>query len=344
MVCGIRLCIGSYPPGQVLETLPTEDHTTAVAWEPNKTAGGKAGYLWLGHWRTGLDVWQYDAEGKVIERWHIHRPSHHNYVEYLLDPWFVARSMRSREAQVGNYIQSLQPLKGGAMAVGCYGKGVEIITLPGQSKDAWRDVAKTAAQFAAVPHGARPPSERELTGALPALSSGTNGASDIHAPWAAPLRTDWATQGDWVARYGREYALLCAAHFDESFHIIAKNFVDNQYAEKVDAYCGPHHHEPFESLREWEVAADTNDRRGLYIPELGYRRITLWDDHGEVYPYTWQGPDIWLRIHLRAPGFTVSRFTCPTPTGTVVPIDSAIGPPRYSHCRRRKHPPFGSSL
>ncbi|MGC8561478.1 MAG: hypothetical protein ACP5O1_12480, partial [Phycisphaerae bacterium] len=106
------------PPGQVLEKLPTEDHTTALAWEPDKAAGGKAGYLWLGHWRTGLDVWQYNTQGKVINRWHIHEP------------------------QVGNYVECLQPLQGGAMAVGCYGKGVEIVTLPSQSRDAWRNAAK----------------------------------------------------------------------------------------------------------------------------------------------------------------------------------------------------------
>ncbi|MGC8561538.1 MAG: hypothetical protein ACP5O1_12825, partial [Phycisphaerae bacterium] len=106
------------PPGQVLEKLPTEDHTTALAWEAEKAAGGKAGYLWLGHWRTGLDVWQYNTQGKVINRWHIHEP------------------------QVGNYVECLQPLQGGAMAAGCYGKGVEIVTLPSQSRDAWRNAAK----------------------------------------------------------------------------------------------------------------------------------------------------------------------------------------------------------
>ena len=270
------------PSGQVLSRLPTEDHTTAVAWEPDKAAGGKAGYLWLGHWRTGLDIWQYDVEGKIINRWHIHRPHRQGYVEYLLDPWFVNHSLKGDDPQVGNYIQCLQPLQGGAMAVGCYGAGIRIITLPGQSRTAWRTAAKSNTQLAAShvhePHGARPPSEKELAAAIPALDQGTAEASQIHFPWAAPLRTDWATQGDWVARYGREFAVLCTAHYPFDYHVVSRSYLD-----WASGMIGPHH-AARDSVREWQTYADTENRRSLYVPELGHRRQTCWDDHGEAYP------------------------------------------------------------
>ena len=232
------------PPGQLLTKLPTEDHTTVVAWQSTPVAAGhparqaspadspstdKAGYLWLGHWRTGLDVWQYDAQGNIIRRWHIGEP------------------------QVGNYVQSLLPLKGGAMAVGCYGKGIKIVTLPGQSRDAWKTgggkkliAAPSTVMPVAIPtepQGARPPSARELTKYAPQLKHSVEKAPRIRFPWAAALRTDWATQGDWVARYGREYALLCSAHFDSSYHVITHNFISNREPQvfRIPDIGGPFH-------------------------------------------------------------------------------------------------------
>ncbi|MGC8553656.1 MAG: hypothetical protein ACP5O7_12455, partial [Phycisphaerae bacterium] len=260
------------PPGQVLEKLPTEDHTTAVAWEADKAAGGKAGYLWLGHWRTGLDVWQYSTEGKIINRWHIHEP------------------------QVGNYVESLQPLQGGAMAVGCYGRGVEIITLPGQSRDAWRNAAKTETQLAVAPEpqGARPPTLHELAGAIPALSSGTSEASGIHFPWAAPLRTDWATQGDEVGRYGRQCGILCAAGGVVDGDLSAAAGI------KVRPMQGPHALRG-DGLRRWVQRARSRNLSCLYAPWQGSRIGSSWDDHGEAYPVTLSGPGIAVAIALPPP-------------------------------------------
>jgi hypothetical protein len=307
------------PPGQVLETLPTEDHTTAVAWEPDKAAGGKAGYLWLGHWRTGLDVWQYDAEGKVIERWHIHRPSHHNYIEYLLDPWFVARSMRSREAQVGNYIECLQPLRGGAMAVGCYGKGVEIITLPGQSKDAWRSVTKGTAQFAAVPEpqGARPPSERELDAMAAAIRKELLESKGRKQPRIVPLPDDWRTEGNWLGRYGRYWSCLFACCKAPPDYVWAPGPTPLHHVETM----GPHHYAG-DAIRYWvEWIATANPRvlelpavyldsrvvLGLTLRSVGRRESEI-DDHGESYPVAWQGPGIRLVLQIPPGAYTLSFY------------------------------------
>ncbi|MGC8551962.1 MAG: hypothetical protein ACP5O7_03755 [Phycisphaerae bacterium] len=132
---------------------------------------------------------------------------------------------------------------------------------------------------------------------LPALQKAAAASKHIEYPYAAFLRNDWRTQGDWAGRYGRQYGILCAAHFDLSFRVVSGN-----YAANVDAVCGPHHRNPFESMREWETAADTHNPRSLYIPELGYRRQTNWDDHGETYPTTFQGPDLWIRVRLSLPG------------------------------------------
>ncbi len=292
------------PPGQVLETLPTEDHTTAVAWEPDKAAGGKAGYLWLGHWRTGLDVWQYDAEGAIINRWHIHRP------------------------QVGNYVQCLQPLKGGAMAVGCYGKGAEVITLPGQSKDAWRDAAEPKAQFAAAPepHEARPPSERELNAMAAAIRKELLESKDKKQPRIVPLPDDWRTEGNWLGRYGKYWMCLFAGR--ESIGNLVWNSVP-RHVRQLE-FDGPHvqmvggpRRLP-DTSRYWVQQDFTGNPRALQLPPAYYpgngqllrgfgqagkqRRISEIDDHGEAYPAWWQGPDVNVLLTIPRGLFTLSFY------------------------------------
>ena len=283
------------PPGQVLETLPTEDHTTAVAWEPDKASGGKAGYLWLGHWRTGLDVWQYDAEGAIIRRWHIHEP------------------------QVGNYIESLQPLKGGAMAVGCYGAGIRIITLPGQSKDAWRDVAKTAAQLAAAPEpqGARPPSERELNAMAAAIRKELLESKGGKQPRIVPLPDDWRTEGNWLGRYGRYWSCLFACCKAPPDYVWAPGPTPLHHVETM----GPHHYAG-DAIRYWVEWIATANPRVLELPAvyldsrvvLGLtkrsvgRRESEIDDHGESYPVAWQGPGIRLVLQIPPGAYTLSFY------------------------------------
>ena len=187
------------------------------------------------------------------------------------------------------------------MLVGRYGFGVHefgkvISKKAAISRAEWRSLRHRPAVFN-LPRKAKPPTEKQLQSLMPKLALGTKQAGKIRYPFAAVLRDDWTTQGDWTARYGREYALLCAAHFELSFHCASAD-----YATNVDASCGPHHRWPFESMREWETEADTNNPKSLYIPQLGYRRQTNWDDHGETYPTTFQGPDLWIRVHLKNPG------------------------------------------
>jgi hypothetical protein len=305
------------PPGQVLEKLPTEDHTTAVAWEPDTAAGGKAGYLWLGHWRSGLDVWQYNAQGKIVNRSEIHEPGVANYIERILIPWFVTRSLSSRDAQVGNYIQCLQPLKGGAMAVGCYGKGVEIITLPGQSKDAWRDIAKPKTQLAAAPepHGARPPSAHELTAMANAIRQELIESKGRKQPRIVPLPDDWRTEGNWLGRYGKywiDLAALCSPN----------DFVWGTGEASV-LYCPElAYPRPGDGPRYWVQTVQTANPRALELPKpymesreilfhvparLDRRDATTVDD-GQAYPVWLQGPGLYVTLTIPHGRFILSLY------------------------------------
>ncbi len=119
---------------------------------------------------------------------------------------------------------------------------------------------------------------------------------------ALVLGGDWRTQGDWVGRYGRRKALLSAtsAPFDADF-VVKSPFVD------IVGELGPHHEED-DSIRRWIQWIKTDNPRTLYHPQLGYRRQAEWDDHGEAYPLTFQGPDLWATIEVPAGIYRLTSY------------------------------------
>ena len=289
------------PSGQLLEQLPTEDHTTVAAWQPNPAQGARAGYLWLGHWRAGLDVWQYNADGKIIQRWHIHEP------------------------QVGNYVESLRPLKGNAMAVGCYGKGVFIITLPGESKNAWRKAAPGTvagsngnnAIIPSEPRAARPPSACELTAMANAIRTQLINSSGQKQPRIVPLPDDWRTEGSWLGRYGKywiDLAAVCSPY----------DFVWGTDESSVFYVVGLAIPLAGDEPRYWVQQLQTANRRALELPAPYMQsRVKLYharldqdrrdasiDDHGEVCPASAQGPGLYTSLNVPAGPYVLSIYDC----------------------------------
>jgi hypothetical protein len=63
-----------------------------------------------------------------------------------------------------------------------------------------------------------------------------------------------------------------------------------------------------DSLRYWVHWLRTDDPRTLWSPLLGHRRQSDWDDHGEDYPATWDGPDVWAEVSVPAGVHRVSLY------------------------------------
>jgi hypothetical protein len=103
---------------------------------------------------------------------------------------------------------------------------------------------------------------------------------------------DWSTQGDWVGRYGRQANVLCAmaSPYDHRLYWDLQTY-------KISGQLGPHIQNNDE-LRRWVHWVETSNPKCLYNPVAGTRREAEWDDHGEVYPLTFDGPDMWVRIEL----------------------------------------------
>lgn len=116
------------------------------------------------------------------------------------------------------------------------------------------------------------------------------------------LGEDWATQGDWVGRYGRQYAMLCAMNAPHADHSVAHGPFYS-----VTGQLGPHAN-PGDGLRHWVQSVATESSRCLYDPLIGIRRQAEWDDHGEAYPRAFEGPDIWIAVTVPAGLHRISLY------------------------------------
>lgn len=107
---------------------------------------------------------------------------------------------------------------------------------------------------------------------------------------------DWKTQGNWFGHYGTESAILCAtsAPSDDVAAYSKKPY-------SVWDFIGPHRASD-DALRHWIHWLKTENPKTLYVPQLGYRRQAEWDDHGEAYPMSHDGPDLWFLLELESEG------------------------------------------
>jgi hypothetical protein len=115
--------------------------------------------------------------------------------------------------------------------------------------------------------------------------------------YAAYYGEDWKTQGDWIGRTFRDWAILCAvtAPFDHPIYYTTEHY-------SVHEFIGPHHPQKGDTIRRWVHWIKTDNPKTLYDPWYGYRRQAEWDDHGEAYPWSMDGPDIWYLLRIREPG------------------------------------------
>ncbi len=170
--------------------------------------------------------------------------------------------------------------------VGTYGDGVCVNTRP-------------SSQESLVAEDSRPqpvplPSGSVLTVSLE-QSLNVIAAKASHEPDAVFLGDDWATQGNWVGRYGRQVAVLCAMGAPRD-HIFTRGSAG--YKATPELFIT----EDGDGPRSWVENLVTTDRRALYDPQVGLRREASWDDHGEAYREIFDTPS--LAVDLTLPSGT----------------------------------------
>ncbi len=186
------------------------------------------------------------------------------------------------------YVSSLLPCWGGTVLVGRYGGGLGAVSASGVPRGGETVDLGAAPANVPFPVPAKPPTVAQLQ-AMTHRVQGLKGAVPVGG--AVYLGQDWVTQGDWVGRYGRQWATLCAARSPFDHNIQEVSPFD------VQGHIGPHHLVG-DSLRRWVSWVETDNPKSLYDPIPGYRRQAEWDDHGETYDPAKEGPDVWCRRAL----------------------------------------------
>jgi sugar lactone lactonase YvrE len=264
------------PPGwaEAPGALLAEDYVSCLAED---STGG----LWLGHWRTG------DEKVDVQSGSSVH--------------------IKGVVAQEGKgFIKAILPVSGASLGtnlsplIALYDEGVAQSSIGTAKSNSVGSVALVQSKnppaqeegglaYPVFPRVAAAPTINEIR----RLSKKVGASTDSFQPGdAAFVSEDWRTRGDWLGRYGRYYSTLCAvqAPFDDTFPTLIP-------LPEVVPQLGPHI-QGDDSLRRWIHWLKTDDERTLYNPSLHYRRQAEWDDHGETYPLTFEGPDIWSSLEV----------------------------------------------
>jgi len=263
--------------------LMAEDYVSCLA-------EGDGGKIYVGHWRKGTET--FDPASNTFSPFAAKTDSPEVDAKgQLLDP--------------GDFISGLLAVPGGSVLVGTYGGGLYIDGPTDENAGLFVAPAKqpvvAISNNAGVPFpsAAKAPTSEELTELDAAVTSPS--LADLKPGEGAYVGVDWSTRGDWVGRYGGRYAMLCSADSPLDHEI------SNDRSYTVGGDIGPDRR-PGDGVRRWIQWLRTDDPRVLYDPVIGSRREAEWDDHGEGYPFTQEGPDVWATVSVPAGVHRLSAY------------------------------------
>lgn len=257
-----------------------EDYLTSLSEDAS-------GQLWLGYRQRGFEVRKPDAQFEN---------------ERIL--FKQVPDEKVSDARLP-YVSAILPLEGGNALLAAYGEGVSLVQATGVQSAALPATSNQTAQEAPeLPSPTKAPTLDELNSLLKQVGGV---AADDGKPLVAALPDDWQTQGDWLGRYGRYYARLCAM-------LSPGDYVWGA-GEKTIAYnarIGPNANDG-DSIRYWVHWLNTDNPRSLEMTQIyyhsrllqglvpqeddpakqQYRRQAEIDDHGEEYPMSKDGPHLY---------------------------------------------------
>ncbi len=279
--------------------LPREDYISCLALD-------ERGLLWIGYRQRGYEV-RDPRKDKVL---------------------YTSASDEKKEFP---YVSAILPRRNSGPLMGTYNQGLqEAVSFSGPRPQRDQDEAGAANQelpeagaFAAMPALSQAPGIEELQSLLKEVQAVP--AADPKVPIAVALDDDWATQGDWLGRYGRYYARLCAM-LQPKDYVWGAGSQPVLYRARIGEHVLPYH--PGDSLRYWIHWKATNDRRSLEMTQMYYdsrvirgevkwdkdpakqlyRRQSENDDHGEEYPMTHDGPHIYATLRVPPGKYFLSLY------------------------------------
>ncbi|MGC9261526.1 MAG: hypothetical protein ACP5I8_15800, partial [Phycisphaerae bacterium] len=252
-----------------------------------------AGYFWLGTWRNGYEVLNpksdqfYESENDPTLK------AADGYISALCPVMVAGGATAAGDSRAVGHAGKVRQI----MLIGRYGFGVSTfrtLIRPHHAKYPGILRHQTSSPVipigvvyrAALPMSAQSPPVRLIQKKLRTLAHSRRSPQRIIYAGA-----DWGTQGDWLGRYGRQDAILCAAGG------LGDDIASWGQSFKVVPLLGPHARKG-DGVRRWIQWLKTSDPRSLYDPWTGARIEAEWDDHGETYKSMWSGLGIRIAVKL----------------------------------------------
>jgi hypothetical protein len=210
----------------------------------------------------------------------------------------AARKIRSTENVA---VTSLVPIRGNDtrnMYAGTNGQGLIVETLDLVDRAASAQLPLLGPlTVARLPAGAVPRISK-----LPAAPPEIDDTPAAKVPPLQFIGEDWMTQGDWVGRYGRQYAVHCAENSPG----------DGIYTTQAGMAGVQNQTDPAFKARapvmRWLEGLSSDHPSSLWAPLHGVRRESQWNDHGEAGEPLAEGPNLWLTMPLPEGTYRVSLY------------------------------------
>ena len=269
-------------------TLLSEDYVTCLAQDA-------AGNLWVGHRQTGFEIFSlrsgeriYQSVGSAVAE---HLPT--DYVTALLTTGAAAN-----RPVVGFYGGGLTDT--GLRLVGNIPRPPTPALSVGSSQS---KIENQKSKIPPLPSPAKPPTAAELVAMLQRLRAirPEKGASQ---PLVVALPDDWRTEGRWIDCHGRFAAVLCAMAGGGGDYL---GGYDAAFIQCHGAIAAPKNR-PHDQIRRWVHWIRTENPRSLQNPSDGGRKQAEWDDHGETFPRTLEGPDLYGVVVCPPGRYTVALY------------------------------------
>lgn len=199
----------------------------------------------------------------------------------------------------GAWVKAILPIGGETLLVGTYGSGLK--TIRGNGVASAESVNRENESARAPAFDFPAPTETEIAALRERLSKEPPLPSD--KPWAVFLGDDWETRGNWCGRYGQRFAKLCSVYVPSPECTHAIDFL--RYNVRGDIGKSARR----DALRHWvHWINKLEDENILFEPGSYMREEAEWNDHGEVYAFEQEGPDVWAFTRVPAGTQLVSLY------------------------------------
>jgi hypothetical protein len=231
-----------------------------------------------------------------------------------------------RPAVPDNYVFSVAVTAGGDVWAGTYGGGLaRLRTALAAAKTPAAAPASVASGASSLnpqsairnpqlPEPLGPPTLDELNAMLAALAK-VPFVPPEKQPVVVRLDDDWLTKGDCLGRYGRYWGCWCAIRLPDCIWGAGPEIVEHS------AFIGPNCKQP-DGIRCWVHWRYTKNPNSLEMPPIYYhsrvlggfttpdfiRRQAEWDDHGEAYPMSKDGPSLYCNLRIPAGQYVLSLY------------------------------------